>query len=128
MFDKQNSYIVYDGDCPFCSRYVGLLRLRDAIGKVELVDARSSHPAVVYVEAAGVQLDNEMALIFGGHIYSGADCINRLALMTTPSGFINRLNALVFSSPQISRAAYPVLRFGRNVTLRMLGRQPIRSA
>ena len=32
-------HIVYDGDCPFCRNYVGLLKLRERLD-VHLVDAR----------------------------------------------------------------------------------------
>ncbi|MFT5932039.1 MAG: putative DCC family thiol-disulfide oxidoreductase YuxK, partial [Hyphomonas sp.] len=46
MFSDPGTFIVYDGDCPFCSEYVKLLRLRDAIGPVSLVNAREDHPAV----------------------------------------------------------------------------------
>jgi predicted DCC family thiol-disulfide oxidoreductase YuxK len=127
MFDSQKTYIVYDGQCPFCSRYVKLLRLRDAAGSVVLVDARQAHPAVRYAEQQGIVLDNEMALIIGGRLYSGPECINRLALMSTPSGIFNRINALSFSSPRTSTLLYPAMRLVRNITLRLLGRPPIRS-
>ncbi|WP_072396587.1 DCC1-like thiol-disulfide oxidoreductase family protein [Hyphomicrobium sp. CS1GBMeth3] len=125
MLPTDKTYIVYDGQCPFCSQYVKLLRLRDTLGHVELIDARTPHAAVDYVARAGVVLDQEMALIQGGEVYSGAACINRLALMSTRSGVFNRLNALAFSSPTVSRFAYPILRTFRNLTLRLLGREPL---
>jgi predicted DCC family thiol-disulfide oxidoreductase YuxK len=122
----RKTYVVYDGDCPFCSAYVNLLRLREAVGPVELLDARKNHPVVRMVEERGVVLDQEMALVMGDAVYSGGDCINRLALMSTPSGFFNRINAALFSSPRLSRLAYPFLRTGRNLALKVLGRKPIR--
>ncbi len=125
MFDERKTYLVYDGECPFCARYVKLLRLREAAGSFELVNAREDHPAVKYVEEHGVVLDEEMALILAGQIYSGAECINRLALMSTASNTFNRLNARVFSSPRFSKLAYPVMRSVRNATLRVLGRKQI---
>jgi len=126
MLNKALTYIVYDGDCPFCSRYVHLLRLRDAVGPVELVNARDSHPAIDFVEKAGVQLDNEMALILGGQIFSGSACINRLALLSTRSTTFNRITGLLFSAPVVTRLAYPIMRTARNGVLRLLGRQRIR--
>jgi predicted DCC family thiol-disulfide oxidoreductase YuxK len=122
MFDKDKTYIVYDGDCPFCSRYVELLRLREAAGAVELVNARHPHPAAHHAEAQGVTLDREMALIISGEVFSGPDCINRLALMSTPSTLFNRINARVFSSPRVSAMLYPAMRLMRNLTLRLLAR------
>ena len=57
-------YVVYDGECPFCTAYVKLLRLREAAGKVELVNAREAdHPIVLKVRDRGIVLDEEMALM-----------------------------------------------------------------
>ncbi len=113
--------LFYDGDCPFCSRYVRLLKLREALGGLALVDARQGGPEVARI-AAEWDLDEGMALVIGGRVYHGADCIHRLALMSTGSGLFNRLNAAVFRSATLSRLLYPVLRAGRNATLRLLGR------
>ncbi|UIY31430.1 DUF393 domain-containing protein (plasmid) [Neorhizobium galegae] len=65
MSDSPALTIIYDGECPFCSQYVKLLKLRDAVGKVELVNARDKHPAVDIVRSAGVVLDNTMAILQG---------------------------------------------------------------
>jgi predicted DCC family thiol-disulfide oxidoreductase YuxK len=120
--------IVYDGECPFCDNYVKLLRLRDAAGPVRLVDARSDDPLVKRLVAAGYDLDEGMALVEGETVWHGEDCINRIALMSTPSGVFNRLNAAVFRSPRASKALYPVLRGGRNLALKVLGRRKINAA
>lgn len=125
MSTDPGTYIVYDGDCPFCSQYVKFLRLREAIGPVTLVDAREDHPAVRHAKARGVDLNQEMALILHGEVYSGADCIHRLALMSTGAGAFNAVMAKVFRSPRISRLLYPILRTGRNLTLRAMGRPQI---
>ncbi|MEO1324998.1 MAG: DCC1-like thiol-disulfide oxidoreductase family protein [Pseudomonadota bacterium] len=117
--------IVYDGECPFCARYIAMVRLREAVSDVELVNARCDHPAVDTVRNAGYDLNEGMVLIDGDRIYFGADCIHRLALLSTRSTLFNRANAWIFSSPRLSRLLYPVLRTGRNLTLRMLGRAPI---
>ena len=118
-------YIVYDGDCPFCSRYTKMLRLREALGRVELVDARSAHPIVSFLRERHVNLDEGMAFVQNGQIAVGDECIHKIALLTTPSGIFNRVNAFVFRSATASRLLYPVLRFGRNTTLKLLGRRKI---
>jgi predicted DCC family thiol-disulfide oxidoreductase YuxK len=114
--------IVYDGECPFCSSYVRLLRLRHSIGPVRLVDARSPDPLVEDLRAAGIDLDEGMVLKIGGRIYHGDECVHMLALLSTPVGLFNRMNAALFRSRTASRALYPVLRTGRNAILRLLGR------
>jgi predicted DCC family thiol-disulfide oxidoreductase YuxK len=117
--------VVYDGDCPFCSSYVGLLRLRDSFGPFELIDARSGHPAASDLAARGYDLDEGMALIDGETVYFGDECINRLALMSTPVGIFNRMNAAIFSSPRLSALLYPMLRSGRNAVLWLLRRKKL---
>jgi len=122
--DDGSIYVVYDGDCPFCSHYVKMIRLREALGKVSLVNAREEDHAIVkLVRERGVILDQEMALVMNGRIYSGPDCINRLALMSTKSTWFNKLNATIFSSPRFAAFTYPVLRAGRGLALKLLGRQ-----
>lgn len=117
-----SNWLLYDGECPFCSRYVTHVRLREAAGPVILVNARE-HPALVEeVQRQGYDIDTGMVLKLNGNYYHGADCIHALALLTTQSGWFNRLNALAFRSRTFARLAYPVLRAGRNFTLKLLGR------
>jgi predicted DCC family thiol-disulfide oxidoreductase YuxK len=120
--EEPEAWVVYDGQCPFCSRYVALLRLRDTLGRVELVNARDGGSLVDEIVAAGLDLDEGMALKMNGRLYHGDECIHRLALLSTPSTTFNRINRAIFRSKTMSRALYPVLRSGRNAILRMLGR------
>lgn len=120
--------IIYDGECPFCTGYVGLLRLRAAAGPVELIDARGQHPVLREIAQAGLDLDEGMVVKIGGRFYHGGDCLNVLALLSTRAGPFNRAIAAIFSSSRLSRALYPSLRAGRNAALRLLGRKPIRDS
>jgi predicted DCC family thiol-disulfide oxidoreductase YuxK len=119
---EPKAWIIYDGQCPFCSRYVEFVRLRDSLGRVELVDARDGGPIVGEAVSAGLDLDDGMVLKLGDRLYHGDECIHMLALLSTPSGAFNRINAAIFSSRRVSRLLYPLLRAGRNATLRLLGR------
>jgi predicted DCC family thiol-disulfide oxidoreductase YuxK len=114
--------LIYDGDCPVCSSYVRYVRLKEAAGKLTLVNAREGGEWVNKVVAAGLSLDEGMALYYGGRFYHGVDCIHMLALLSTPSGVFNRVNGRIFSHPRLARALYPVLRAGRNSLLRILNR------
>lgn len=113
--------IIYDGDCPFCRSYVRLLRLRDSIGQVELLNAREHPKLVDELFDKGLKLDEGMVLILDRQYYYGSDCIHRLALLSTGSSLFNRFNRLIFRSPRLARAIYPILRAGRNLTLTLLG-------
>ncbi|WP_230281557.1 DCC1-like thiol-disulfide oxidoreductase family protein [Croceicoccus sp. Ery15] len=117
--------IVYDGECPFCSAYVSMLRLKRAAGDVELVDARSGHPAVARLRALDIDLDEGMAVIAGDAVHHGAAAMQWLSMMTTPSATLNGLMARVLRHERLARAAYPFLRGGRNAALALMGRRKI---
>lgn len=122
MSNIAKNWLLYDGDCPFCSRYVRHVRLREAIGPIAMANAREHAALVDEVRRLGFDVDTGMVLKLDGNYYHGADCIHALALLTTPSGWFNRLNSWMFRSATASRLLYPVLRTGRNLTLRLLGR------
>lgn len=124
----REAWLVYDGQCPFCSTYVKFLRVRDSVGTMHLVDARKGGPLVDEIRRAGLDLDEGMALKLGGRLYHGADCIHVLALLSTSSGLFNRTSAAVFRSKALSHRLYPVLRAGRNAALFLLGRKQMRDS
>lgn len=88
-------------------------------------DARSADPLVEDLKAAGIDLDEGMVLKLGDRIYHGDECVHMLALLSTPVGLFNRLNAVLFRSRTASRIVYPILRTGRNAVLALTGRSKI---
>ena len=114
-------WLLYDGRCPFCSRYVKLIRLRDTMPTLRLINAREDGVEFRRVSAVGLEIDEGMILALNGQLYHGKQCIQILALMSTPIGPLNRLNHWIFSSPTRSHLLYPLLRMGRNMVLRFLG-------
>jgi predicted DCC family thiol-disulfide oxidoreductase YuxK len=117
--------VVYDGDCPFCSRYVAWTRLRDSAGPVTLRDARTLDPQTLSALRRDYDLDKGMLFVNGGAVYWGPDAIHAMALLTTGSSLFNRINAAIFRSRALSRLLYPLLRLGRGIALWLLGRRPI---
>ncbi len=63
--------VVYDGECPFCTAYIRMVRLREATGGVELVDARSDHPVLERIAATGLNLDTGMVVELDGQLLHG---------------------------------------------------------
>ena len=110
---------------PFCSAYVRFTALRAAAGPVELIDARSEHPALREIRQAGLDINQGMVAKFQGRLYHGADAMHVLSLMTTNSSFFNRAMRLMLAHRTAALVLYPVLRAGRNLTLRLLGRKRI---
>lgn len=118
--------IHYDGDCPFCSRYVALVRIRKAAGPVHLANLRDDPTTRARFEAQGHDLDEGMIVETAGRVYHGADAINMISLMSSRSGVLNRLVATVLSVSLLARLLYPLLRAGRNAALFFLGRRGFR--
>jgi predicted DCC family thiol-disulfide oxidoreductase YuxK len=117
--------VVYDHECPFCQRYCQLLRLRQEFSEVQLVNAREPHSLCEHICELGLSLDEGMVVQLNNELYHGADAIHILALLSSKVGWFNRVNHMIFSSKRLSSWLYPVLRAGRNLLLRMLGRKKI---
>ena len=116
--------LIYDGECPFCANYVALLRIREHI-KLELIDAREASAETMDIVAMGYDLDQGFVLSIAEHYYFGDEAMHVLALLGTRSTMFNRLNKFVFSQPKLASTLYPVLRFLRNLILRLLGRRQL---
>ena len=122
--EDSDIWIVYDGECPLCKRYVRYLRLKEVFN-VHLINAREGGSLVEEIQNKNLDLDEGMVLKMNGELYHGPECVHRLAFMTTPSTFFNKLNALIFRSRFLSRMLYPLLRAGRNISITLLGKGKI---
>lgn len=118
--------IYYDGDCPFCRQYTQLLRLREQVGQVNLIDVRKDSVARDMLFAAGLDLDQGMALDLNGELFWGADAVHRLSLLSTDATWFNKLNTQVFNRRPIAALLYPLMRAGRSIFFFATGRQRIR--
>lgn len=116
------SLIVYDGDCVFCQNYVRFVRLREAVGRVELLDARSGDPRVAAFQRQGYDLDEGMLFVHRGRVFHGAEAVQVLAGLTSPVGLFNRLNRFALSDARAARLLYPLLKAGRRATLLLRGK------
>ena len=126
MAQRREAWLIYDGDCPFCRAYVRSLRLPEGAVTLHRVNAREGGSVVRDVVRQGCHLDEGLVLKIDGALYQGEDAIHRLALLSTRSGGIDRLATMIFANRRVSRLLYPGLRSVRNLTLRVLGRRPLR--
>lgn len=117
--------LVYDKECPACNNYCQVVRIREDVGELRIVDARLDSAVLKEITSEGLDIDQGMVLKMAGRLYYGADAIHVLALIGSRSGFFNKLNYWVFKSKTISKALYPVLRFARNLLLKLLGKTKI---
>ena len=114
---NQNVYVVYDGECPFCTAYCNMVRVKKAAGKIVLVDAREPSDLMNEITSLGLNIDQGMVVKINGQIYYGSSAINILALMGTRSGVFNKINYWIFKSKKFSSLLYPALRDCRNLAL-----------
>jgi predicted DCC family thiol-disulfide oxidoreductase YuxK len=133
MFAPEHSargdvWIVYDGECPFCSSYVTLYRIRQNAGRVHLVNAREPHPIVDEIRREDLDLDEGMAVKLNGRFYHGSAAMSILAILGSNGTLFNRLNRALFRHPHMARFLYPMLVRGRWLALRLLGRRLIGEA
>jgi predicted DCC family thiol-disulfide oxidoreductase YuxK len=120
--DKEGIVVVYDGECPFCVNYVALMNLRNAVGNVMLVDARTEAQAVKAVVSQGYDLNEGMAVVYGGSVYYGEDAVTFISSLTNSRNRAGRLLSKLLSSPERAAVLYPIMKLGRRVTLKVLGK------
>lgn len=118
---REEILLVYDKECPVCDNYCRVVRIRESIGDLKLVDARERGAVMQEITARGWDIDQGMVLKMGGQLYYGSDAIHALALISSRAGFFNRFNYWIFKSAILSTILYPVLRSCRNLLLKLLG-------
>lgn len=124
--DGGKAWLVYDGECPFCSNYARLLDARRAVGELTLVDARAGGPLVAELRRLGHDPDAGMALKLDGRWRLGPDALRALARRSRRRGPTALANRLLFGPPGAARRWYPLLRLARRAALRAKGVAPLR--
>jgi predicted DCC family thiol-disulfide oxidoreductase YuxK len=117
--------VVYDKQCPACDFYCNMVRIKESVGRLVLVDARDGGAIMGEITGKGLDIDQGMVVKVGGEMYYGSDAIHVLALMGTNNGFFNRLCYWSFRSKAVSSVLYPILRACRNLLLKLLGKTKI---
>lgn len=117
--------LVYDKQCPVCDAYCRMVRIRESVGTLRLVNARDAGAIMDEITAKGLDIDEGMVLKVGSTLYYGADAIHVLSLMSSRSGVFNRLTYWIFRSKSLSAILYPLFRCFRNLLLKLLGKSRI---
>ena len=117
--------LVYDKDCPACNAYSQLVRIRQSVGELQLVNAREDSAVMRELTARGLDIDQGMVLLVGNNTYYGSDAIYMLSLLSSRSGVFNRLNYHLFKSRRVAKVLYPLLRGCRNVLLKLMRKRKI---
>jgi len=123
--NREEILLIYDKECPACDNYCQFIRIKDSVGDLKIINARDDSDVVKEITSEGLDIDQGMVLKMGGQLYYGSDAIHVLALISSRSGFFNRLNYWLFKSKSLSKILYPIFRFLRNILLKMLGKTKI---
>ena len=118
--------IIYDGQCPFCSYYAQLVRLKKSVGDIELISAREFDKKTLdEYESQGYNIDEGMLVEYQDRLYYGSDALHIISILSNQSGFFNSIVSKIFKYKNFSAIIYPFLKFGRAITLRFLGHSKI---
>lgn len=122
---REEILLVYDRECPACNAYCQIVNIRESIGDLRIVDARENSEVMSEITSQGLDIDQGIVLKMGGQLYYGSNAIHALALIGSRSGIFNRMNYWIFKSKTVSGILYPILRFCRNMLLKILGKTKI---
>lgn len=117
--------LIYDKDCPACNAYCQLVRIRQSVGELQLINAREDSAIMQEITVLGLDIDQGMVLKMANSTYYGSDAIYMLSLLSSRSGVFNRLNYHLFKSRRVAKWLYPVLRRCRNLLLKLLRKRKI---
>ena len=68
MENLPRNYLLYDGDCPFCTNYVRMVQLRKAVGPVALLNMRDHPDLAASYRAQGYDLNDGMLPVSYTHL------------------------------------------------------------
>ncbi len=123
--DREEILLVYDRECPVCNAYCQIVKIRESVGDLRIVNARENSDVMDEITAQGLDIDQGMVLKMGEQLYYGSDAIHTLALIGSRSGIFNRVNYWIFKSRIASSILYPCLKSCRNLLLKILRKSKI---
>lgn len=125
MKTDTDNWLLYDGECPFCTRYVQWMDIQEKAGPIRLVDARVDSPEKSIALQNDYNLDKGMVLKFQGDYFYGDEALYKLSHLSTGKGIWNGATSGLFRNRTISTLSYPFLKFCRNAAIAVLGKGKI---
>jgi len=125
-FDNKTLYLIYDDECPLCRHSAQALNIKQAVSNLVLINARQQHPLVDKAWVKGFDLDQGIVVIYSDQYYYGADAVHFLAMLDSPSSYLNAIVASIFRVKLITRLLYPVIKCIRRLLLKQRGVEAIK--
>ncbi|HUF57245.1 MAG TPA: DCC1-like thiol-disulfide oxidoreductase family protein [Thermohalobaculum sp.] len=123
---RRGAFLLYDGECPVCSRYVLWTNIREEHPGIMLLNAREHPGLVAALRAEGIEINDTMLLHVEGRDFVGAAAMAKLGEYTPRATPRQRIARWLGRSPLLSDRGYAGLVAGRKLLLRLLGREQIR--
>ena len=72
----QDAFLLYDGECPFCSFYARKSKFKTQTGRpLTLIDANRAPDLIAELRAGGCEVEEGMVLVLDGRRYQGASAM-----------------------------------------------------
>ena len=126
MSDK--TLFIYDGECPFCNHFAQLLDLKSSIPSLQIIDGRKNLEKLTQLYNQGYDLNKGAILIKDEKIMHGAEAISWICSeLKEPNDSLLKFLKVIFLSNKRSKKIFPVLLWGRRITLTIKGKvwQPV---
>jgi predicted DCC family thiol-disulfide oxidoreductase YuxK len=123
MTKADDIWFVYDGECPICQLGASFYKVRQSVGHLHTVDARTErdHPVMREVNRAGLDLDEGMVVKYKERLYQGEEALHLMATLGADSGILNKLNNFLFRSKKLAGLCYPSMKKARALALKLKG-------
>ena len=106
---SEKTFLLYDGECPFCDNYIKLLKLKSILPELQLLNAHSHKDLVDHFRNEGLEINDGMIFSLDESIYYGPDCIHALTVLADNNSFFSRLNKIIFKNKKRAKILYPIL-------------------
>ena len=123
---KRGDFLLYDGECPICSRYVLWTNIRNKNPDIALLDAHQQPELVAALRTEGIEINNTMFLQVDRRRFVGAAAMAQIRVYTPQNTLPQRILRSLTSSQLLFQTIYPGLVLGRKLLLALLRRRQIR--
>ena len=121
---KKRIEIYYDGDCPFCTKFVVLSKLKKEY-EVSINNLRDFPDKVKEFNKKSIDVNEGMIVILENEIYFGHQAVHLITILSDKKYFLSKIYKIFFSNLTFTKFLYPIMRLFRNITLKILGRKKI---
>lgn len=116
-------YFIYDGQCPLCQMGANFYKIKNHVGTLRTIDARTEkdHPIMKEIYHAQLDLDEGMVIKYKNTLYQGEEALHIMARLGADEGILNRINNRLYQSKTLTKLSYPFMKATRNLALKLKG-------